>query len=158
SASYSRGWLLAWLSTSMLLLTAVRPAFAYLLGWLAATRYTDRRIAVIGAGSARERVVQSLRDMSGVWVAGVFSDEGGGAPNGTIADLIAMGQRNQIDEVVIAVSDAPLQNTMRLVEELSVLPVDVSLWLAELSMPILSTSRLGTLSLLQVRPKPIRDW
>jgi putative colanic acid biosynthesis UDP-glucose lipid carrier transferase len=45
-----------------------------------------------------------------------------------------------------------------LIDELSVLPVDVWLCPAEFDMPILGTSRLGALSLLQVKPKPIRDW
>ena len=76
----------------------------------------------------------------------------------SIADLISIGQRNQIDEVVVALSDAPQPQTARLIEELSVLPVDVWLCPAEFDMPILGTARLGSLSLLQVKPKPIRDW
>jgi len=157
SASYSRGWLLTWLLVSMSLLTASRPAFAYLLGWLADTGYTTRRIAVVGDDEACRSLVQSLRDMRGLRVVGVFAATGD-APNGTIADLIAVGQRNHIDEVLIAWSDAPLQSTARLVDELRVLPVDVWLCPAEFSMPVLSSSRLGELSLLQVHTKPIRDW
>jgi len=60
--------------------------------------------------------------------------------------------------VVIALSSARQQLTARLMEQLSVLPVDVWLCPAELGMPIIATTRLGALSLLQVQPKPIRDW
>src|SRR6516225_6369151 len=93
-------------------------------------------------------------------VVGEFSTRKDRQPGSedTIADLIAMGQRDEIDEVVIVSSTAPQQLTTQLVEQLSVLPVDVWLCPAELGMPILATSRLGALSLLQVQPKPIGDW
>jgi putative colanic acid biosynthesis UDP-glucose lipid carrier transferase len=161
SAVYSRGWLLTWFCFSALLLMASRPAYAHLLDWLAATGYTIRRVAVVGDGIAREQLVRSLRSMSGVRVAGVFAaraKEREGEPGETIDDLIAMGQRDEFDEVVVALSSSPQPCTTQLVEELSVLPVDVWLCPAELGLPILATSRLGALSLLQVQPKPIRDW
>src|SRR5262249_47065329 len=69
-----------------------------------------------------------------------------------------IGQRNEIDEVVIVLSDAPQQHVAGLIEQLSVLPVDVWLCPAEFDLPILATARLGALSLLQVKVKPIRDW
>jgi Undecaprenyl-phosphate glucose phosphotransferase len=159
SASYSRGWLLTWLCLSALLLTASRPLLAHLLSWLATTGYTARRIAVVGDGAASERLVQTLRNVSGVWVAGIFADRGKhDARYGTIEDLISIGQRDEIDEVAIALSDAPRRDTERLVESLSILPVDVWLCPTEFTMPILTTSRVGTLSQLQVKLKPIRDW
>jgi Undecaprenyl-phosphate glucose phosphotransferase len=151
SASYSRAWLLTWLCLSAVAITANRPVMAQLLRWLAATGYTARRIAVVGDGPSRDRILQSLHGISGIWVAGQFSTS-------SIADLIAMGQRDEIDEVVIGLSSASQQLTTRLMEQLSVLPVDVWLCPAELGMPILTTSQLGALSLLQVQPKPIRDW
>jgi putative colanic acid biosynthesis UDP-glucose lipid carrier transferase len=151
SANYSRAWLLTWLCLSALAITANRPVMAQLLHWLAATGYTARRIAVVGDGPPRDRILQSLHGVSGVWVAGEFSTS-------SIADLIAMGQRDEIDEVVIGLSSAPQQLTTRLIEQLSILPVDVWLCPAELGMPILATSQMGALSLLQVQPKPIRDW
>jgi Undecaprenyl-phosphate glucose phosphotransferase len=160
SAGYSRGWLLTWLCLSALLLIASRPLLARLQSWLAATGYTARRIAIVGDGAARERMVQTLRDVSGVRIAGVFSDAGDGdlGRNGSVEELIAIGQRNEIDEVAIALSDAPNQDTERLVESLSILPVDVWLCPTAFAMPILATARVGTLSLLQVKLKPIREW
>jgi putative colanic acid biosynthesis UDP-glucose lipid carrier transferase len=160
SASYSRAWLLTWLCLSALAMTANRPIMARLLLWLAATGYTARRIAVVGEGLSRERLLQSLHGVSGIWLAGEFSTRKDRQPGceDSIADLIAMGQRDEIDEVVIALSNAPQQLTTQRVEQLSILPVDIWLCPAELGMPILATSRLGALSLLQVQPKPIRDW
>jgi putative colanic acid biosynthesis UDP-glucose lipid carrier transferase len=160
SASYSRAWLLIWLCLSALAITANRPIMARLLLWLAATGCTARRIAVVGDGPSRERLLQSLQGISGIWVAGEFSTRRDRNPGyeDSIADLIAMGQRDEIDEVLIAFSGAPEQLTTRLVEQLSILPVDVWLCPAELEVPIRATSRLGALSLLQIQRKPIRDW
>ena len=160
SASYSRGWLLTWLGLSTLLLAGSRPAYAYLLSRLAAAGYTARRVAVVAEGAVRERLLHCLSGMSGVHVVGVFAPSTEPQPgcDGAISDLIPIGQRDEIDEVVIAVSDASQQRAAHLVEKLSVLPVDVWLCPADLGMAILATSRLGPLSLLQVQPKPIRDW
>jgi Undecaprenyl-phosphate glucose phosphotransferase len=161
SAEYSRGWLLSWLLLTTFLLVASRPVYAYLLSWLATWGYTSRRIAVVATGDASEQLAHVLRTTSGVRLAGIFSDtsgQGSATPDKGIADLISMGQRNEIDEVVIALSDAPQGRTAQLIEALSVLPVDVWLCPAELHLPILDTTRLGTLSLLQVKPKPIREW
>jgi putative colanic acid biosynthesis UDP-glucose lipid carrier transferase len=161
SADYSRGWLLTWLALTSVVLTLSRPVAARLLRWLAATGYTGRRIAIVGGGEAGSRLADGLRKMQGVRVVGLFGESGtdeGGKPRASVCDLISMGQRNQIDEIVIALSGAPQPRTAQLIGELSVLPVDVWLCPAEFDMPILGTARLGKLSLLQVKPKPIRDW
>ncbi len=162
SADYSRGWLLSWLALVSIALPLSRPASASLLRWLASTGYTARRIAVVvAAGAGGRRLLDTLRQTPGVRVAGVFEEtgkDGQGRSHASIADLISIGQRNQIDEVVVALSEAPQPQTVRLIDELSVLPVDVWLCPAEFDMPILGTARLGPLSLLQVKPKPIRDW
>ena len=106
-------------------------------------------------------MAEALRATAGVQLAGIFSDTSvrrlGVADNG-IDDLISMGQRNEIDEVVIALSSGSRARTEQLIADLSVLPVDVWLCPAELQLPILNTTRLGTFSLLHVKPKPIREW
>jgi Undecaprenyl-phosphate glucose phosphotransferase len=161
SADYSRGWLLTWLALVSITMLLSRPASASLLRWLASTGYTARRIAVVASGATGIRLAERLRQAAGVRIVGVFDEigkDGQGKPRASIADLISIGQRNQIDEVVVALCNAPQPQTARLIDELSVLPVDVWLCPAEFDMPILGTSRLGALSLLQVKPKPIRDW
>jgi putative colanic acid biosynthesis UDP-glucose lipid carrier transferase len=158
SADYSRGWLLTWAALTSILVPASRPLSARLLEWLAATGYTARRLAIVGSAGAAHQLGARLSRTAGVRVAGVFSDRDEENARPTLSDLIAAGQRNQIDEVVVALSEAPSAATERLVDELSVLPVDVWLCPAGFNLPVFSTDRLGTLSLLQVKPKPIRDW
>jgi Undecaprenyl-phosphate glucose phosphotransferase len=162
SSTYSRGWLLSWMALVSVILPLSRTASASLLRWLASTGYTARRIAVVSCDASGRRLADALRQTPGVSVVGCFDATGGksdaGKVHASLADLISVGQRNQIDEVVVACSDAPGPRAARLIEELSVLPVDVWLCPCELAMPILGTSRLGSLDLLQVKPKPIRDW
>jgi Undecaprenyl-phosphate glucose phosphotransferase len=161
SADYSRGWLLTWLAITSIMLTVSRPASAWLLRWLAATGCTARRIAVVAGSAAGYRLAETLRHVPGIRVVGVFDETGKDDPDRsrpTIDDLISIGQSNQIDEIVIALAHAPQPQTAQLIEQLSVLPVDVWLCPVEFDLPILGTSRLGALSLLQVKPKPIRDW
>jgi putative colanic acid biosynthesis UDP-glucose lipid carrier transferase len=161
SAEYPRGWLITWFMLVALFLAASRPAYRYLLLKLDAGGHTARRIAVVDTGGTGEKVAHALRGMPGIQLAGIFADtaaQGQPVPYGNLADLINVGQRNEVDEVVIAVSGVPQRETARMVEQLSVLPVDVWLCPAEFEMPILATSRLGALSLLQIKPKPIRDW
>ena len=161
SADYSRGWLLTWLALVSITLLLSRPASASLLRWLASTGYTTRRIAVVASGATGLRLAERLGLSEGVRIVGVFDEfgrDGQDKSHANIADLISIGQRNEIDEVVIALCNAPLPETARLIDELSVLPVDVWLCPAEFDKPIVGTARLGSLNLLQVKPKPIRDW
>jgi Undecaprenyl-phosphate glucose phosphotransferase len=161
SADYSRGWMLTWLALASLFLVANRPFASRGLIWLASNGFTSRRIAIIGSGDVADQLAQTLRATPGIAVMGVFADAatpGQNSQQASIADLISIGERNHVDEVVIALSEAPQRRTEQLIHELSVLPVDMWLCPAEFNMPILSTARLGTLSLLQVKPKPIRDW
>jgi len=161
SASYSRGWLLAWMLLTTLLIIASRPLYAYFVSCLAAWGYTARRVAVVGTGAASEQLAQTVRTTSGMRLAGIFSDTstpGAGGTDQSIAGLIYMGQRNEIDEVVIALADDSRGDATKLIEDLSVLPVDVWLCPTELHSPILDTTRLGTLNLLQVKLKPIGEW
>jgi putative colanic acid biosynthesis UDP-glucose lipid carrier transferase len=158
SADYSRGWLLTWLGLTFILVPASRPLSARLLGWLASAGYTARRIAIVGSAAAGHQLAARLSRTAGVRVVGVFSDCDDETARATFSDLISAGRANRIDEVVVALTDAPHRSTARLVDELGVLPVDVWLCPAGLNLPILSTERLGALSLLQVNPKPIGEW
>ncbi|KAB2915286.1 MAG: undecaprenyl-phosphate glucose phosphotransferase [Hyphomicrobiaceae bacterium] len=164
SADYSRGWLLTWLMLVLILLPLGRMLSARVLAWLASAGYTVRRIAVVARSGAGQRIAESLRGVPGIDVVGVFEDaaaQGGpGAkkPKPDIAELISVGQRNEIDEVVVALSEVPQQRTRQLLDELSVLPIDVWLCPSEIDVPVLSMARLGQVNLLQVKPKPIREW
>jgi putative colanic acid biosynthesis UDP-glucose lipid carrier transferase len=160
SSDYSRGWMLTWLALVSVLLPASRPLSARLLRWLTATGSTVRRIAIVASESAGLRLAERLCRTPGIAIAGIFplSEESERPGFANVADLIAMGQRNEFDEVVIAASDALRPRAAQLVEELRVLPVDMWVYAADLDMPIHSVTRLGDASLFQVNTQSLRDW
>jgi putative colanic acid biosynthesis UDP-glucose lipid carrier transferase len=161
SADYSRGWVLLCAGLVAVLLPASRPLSARLLDWLAAGGYTARRIAIVATPEAGRALAESFVGTPGIRIVGVFDDAPRAWQNArlaSISELISVGQRNQIDEIVVALNNGPETRMRSLLDRLSVLPVDVWLCPAGIDVPILRTARLGALSLLQVKPQPIRDW
>jgi putative colanic acid biosynthesis UDP-glucose lipid carrier transferase len=161
SSDFSRGWLLTWVALVVVALPAGRMASAGLLRWLAAAGCTTRRVAVVVYDADGRRLAETLRQLPGVSVVGVFEASGKGQEAKLIPgvdDLISIGQRDQFDEVVVAASKILHPDTAQMIERLGVLPVEIWLCPPELNTPILGISRLGSLSLLQVKPKPIRNW
>jgi Undecaprenyl-phosphate glucose phosphotransferase len=155
ASDYPGGWLLAWLAVLAVLLPLGRSLWALGLRRLAVTGRTGRRIAVVAQPAAAPRMIEGLRRAAGMRVVGIFTDES--AQSG-IAALIAAGQRNEIDEIVVDLSHVPPARLAGLLDQLSVLPVEVWLYSSEIGVPVLSTASIGPISLLQVKPKPIRDW
>jgi Undecaprenyl-phosphate glucose phosphotransferase len=159
SADFSRGWLLTWLALTSVLVPLGRIASARMLRWLTAAGSAVRRIAIVADGPSGQLLAEQLRDASGIVVAGVFevapSEEN--TWEAAIAEVISIGERNAIDEVVIAPS-RPDERAGHLIDQLSVLPVHVWLYVADLRLPIHGTERLGSVNLLEVKSKPMGDW
>jgi Undecaprenyl-phosphate glucose phosphotransferase len=159
SANYSRGWLLTWLALTMLLVPLGRIVSGRVLGWLTAAGSAMRRVAIVADGPSGQQLAEQLRGASGITVVGVFevapAEKDGWET--AIAEVIATGERNAFDEIVIAPS-RPDERAKRTINQLSVLPVHVWLHVADLSVPIHGTERLGGVNLLEVKSKPIGDW
>jgi Undecaprenyl-phosphate glucose phosphotransferase len=158
SKDYSRGWMLTWFALSVGLITLWRVASTRILNWLHATGSTARRIAVVTTDTCGEQVSEQLRKIPGVGVTGVFTlGREGDNTAATMQEIIAIGERNEIDEIIVAFS-RPDERLASLVKELNVLPVHVWLHYAELGLPISGAQRLGSLNLLETRSRPICDW
>lgn len=159
SANYSRGWLLTWLALAMALVPLGRLGSGRLLQWLTDTGSAVRRVAIVADRASGQRLAGQLRGACGITVAGVFevapAEEH--AWDTTIAQVIAAGERNAFDEIVV-VPSRPDARAGRTIDQLSVLPVHVWLYVADLSVPIRGTERLGGVNLLEVKSKPIGDW
>jgi Undecaprenyl-phosphate glucose phosphotransferase len=157
SETYSRGWLVTWFALSVALVTFWRIAAARLLAWLDAMGSAVRRVAVVAADASGELLAEQLRKMPGIGVAGVFATMGTSDDGGVIEKVISIGERDEIDEVIVA-SSRPDARVSVFVDQLSVLPVHVWVHFAELSLPIRGTQRLGAINLLEARSKPIGEW
>jgi Undecaprenyl-phosphate glucose phosphotransferase len=159
SADYSRGWLLTWLALASLLVLLGRITSARVLTWLTSAGSAVRRIAIVADDALGPKVAASLCRVSGIAITGVFdvTKKDGASEEAVIAEVISIGERNEIDEVVIASSRLDAHVT-RLADQLGVLPVDVWLHMADFGLPIRGTERLGDINLLAVKSKPLGDW
>jgi Undecaprenyl-phosphate glucose phosphotransferase len=161
SVVYSRGWLLTWFLLSSTFILFGRSAASWFQRRLILAGHIDRRIAIIGDPIQGNRLAEKLRNAPGIRVVGLFVDSA--QPEGepaypSVADLVALGQRDQFDEVVVELAEMQEQRVARLVQLLSVLPVDVWLCPTSCNLPIVATSQVGAASLLKVHSNPIRDW
>lgn len=157
SQDYSRGWLLTWFALSAVLLVCWRIASAQILAWLYRMGSAARRIAVVTLDDSGEQVAEQLRKMPGICVTGVFATSEAVDQASAMENVIAVGERNEIDEIIVAFS-RPDAKLGALVDQLSVLPVHVWLHYAELGLPIRSAQRLGGLNLLETRSRPMGEW
>jgi hypothetical protein len=110
SADYSRGWMLGWLALCVVTISLSRPLAATILRRLAASGATARRAVLLVPGPAKERLEGLLdlpRTSPGVVVMRtMFVDlKDREATAGTVNALISAGERDEFDEVIIAVSD-----------------------------------------------------
>ncbi len=162
SADYSRGWMLSWLALSVVTISLSRPLAAMILRRLAASGATARRAVMLMSGPAGESLPELPHAAPGlVVVRTVFVDlKDPEATAGTVKALISAGERDEFDEVIIAVSDDIPAARSLLLEPLSALSVDVWLQMVGLSMPVHGVAYLGDTPVLHVRrrPEPVREW
>jgi Undecaprenyl-phosphate glucose phosphotransferase len=161
SSDFSRGWLFAWFGLSVVLIWASRVVFAQVLNWLSAAGSTIHRIAIVTEDGTDHGLTEKLSNVPALTVVGVFQSADQPAQGvGNIADLIQVGQRNEIDEIIICAQGKQAASTARAIDLLGILPVNVSLYPVDFDMPIQAVSQVGKANLLRVRSKPVamRDW
>jgi Undecaprenyl-phosphate glucose phosphotransferase len=162
SADYSRGWMLSWLVLSAVSLSVTRPIAAMILRRLAASGASARRAVVLVSGHAKDGAGDLPQSAPGLVVTQtVFVDlQDSEATAETVNALIVAGERDEFDEVIIAVADDLPAARALLLEPLSALSVDVWLHMSALSMPVHSVAYLGDRAVLQVkrRPESVREW
>lgn len=165
SAEYSRGWMLGWLALSIAMISLSRPLAAGILRRLAASGATARRAVVLVQAPTKEslEVLPKLPSASPevVVTRTLFVDlKDPAATKSTVDALISAGERDEFDEVIIAVSDDLPATRSLLVEPLSALSVDVWLHMPKLSMPVHGVAHLGDTVVLHLkrRPEPVREW
>src|SRR5690606_34009109 len=142
-----------------LLLTLVLVPLGRLMSGRLLKRLTEagsavRRVAIIADGNAGKQLAAQLPCTPGIEIAAII-DVKNGCMEPAIAEAIAAGEGGVFDEIVIAPSRAA--DARRSVDQLSVLPVHVWLYLADLELPVSGTERVAGVNLLKVRSKPICD-
>ncbi len=160
---FSRGWMLLWFAASCIVLVSGRILLHACLKSRPLRDVFHQRIAVYGAGELGKSVVDYLRGMAAdVEVVGVFDDRksltrGVLLPvDGGLSTLVDFGKRNLYDQIIVAVP-ASEERLARVLDQLSILPVDVQLCPEIMNLPctVFGFSKLGRLRLLDVQRRPM---
>lgn len=173
-------WYSSWLSATFVFALTNRIIANKILARMTAAGAFDTRVAVYGAGEIAARLNHYLRDPAlGIRFAGVFDDRSmsrhrdGKSPleeaNETLAkagnmeDLIKVGRKGEIDQIVIALPPAALHRTNDIIKRFQQLPVSIHVCTHIASDLVDDTatqslSKLGPIGLLDVKRKPLSDW
>ena len=164
----SRLWFAIWFGASFCMLIGAR------VGLIAAGRRMERAghlretVAIVGATQLARTVVQHLHTSAAhpVEILGVFEDRRAGRGSqavevdGSIDDLIELGKRRRIDQIILALPWSAEERLKTLLTRLMSLAVDVSVCPDEsalliLRMPVSDLSGLPTFRLAE---RPLRLW
>jgi Undecaprenyl-phosphate glucose phosphotransferase len=170
SDTYSRGWTLAWIIATPLLLLVGRHLIHAAIVARNGDSYFARNIAVVGAGDEGQRLIEKLqrgRDKS-VVVRGIFDDRKSRLPGsvcnvpvrGTTDDLLRFARSEPIDEIVIALPLHAEQRLQVLCDKMKALAIDVRLSIESLAetFNVRSTGYIGDVPVLEVIDRPLKNW
>ena len=162
----SRGWLTIWFLLAYAMLVVGRVVIRHLLLSFAKTSGFERRVAIASAGGSTQNLLEAIerepwtRLVSSFKIDPVGIVEHGTDPATPFADLIKAIKQEEIDELIIRVSNLTREQLSVIIDEMSVLPVDI--WLSTsdetLDLPIYGFGRIGGINLVQVRVRPIGGW
>jgi putative colanic acid biosynthesis UDP-glucose lipid carrier transferase len=166
STIFSRGWVTIWFLLASAVLVVERTFLRHLL---AKTGGLERRVAIASDGGPMQNLLQAIEGDPRTRLVGSFKiDPVGIAKHETdptnsvapFADLIKAAKQEGIDELIIRVSKLTCAQLSFVIEEMSVLPVDI--WLSTsdeaLDLPIYGFGRAGGVNLVKVRERPIGGW
>lgn len=167
--SFSRAWLFAWTGSTALTLIGIRIGAAMILRrTVREGGVFSRRIAVIGDNATAQKFKElAEQGDQAVSVVGVYDVNIENAAktrsfdlNGNLAALARAARHGEIDDIVIALPDAPPADLEVLIARLSVLPVSVAIcpsehWLNHTGGEL---ARIGSAPLLNLYRRPLEGW
>lgn len=165
---FSRLWFGVWLLASAVSVWTMRAVAASVFTSQAVRGAISRRVAIFGADAPLRRAVQALgMPDSGVRIAGIFgpgendnSGHGAVRRSGGLAELIAFGQANDLDTVVIALPPSQRRQLGDVLARLSVLPSEIKLLpdIETHAIPFHGVSSLARVQFIDLQQKPISGW
>jgi Undecaprenyl-phosphate glucose phosphotransferase len=168
-ANFSRGWLSIWFALSAGGLILGRYGAYKFLSWRAAKGHFRRRVAVYGVEGLSQTIsAQILENSDDFELVGLFNDKSpastsvgqrGTNVEGDIDALIAFGQRDLYDQVILALPASETSLICNIVNKLSVLPVDIQLFPEVISLPlkIRGAGFIGDLHVLELQKRPLSE-
>ena len=165
---FSRRWFVYWGTYGALGIIITRFVTSHLLLKMTRDGALTRRIAIVGATEIAAKFYSLMESSdSGVEIAGVYDDR---APHrelseeillsGTIDDLMRLGMRGDIDDIVIALPWSAGARIDEVFHRLAVLPVNTvvcpdMVWLMNMHGGV---SYLGGVPLLSIHKRPLEGW
>jgi len=165
-----RGLIVLWLAAGFALTLSNRLLLAACLRRLERKGILCETVAVVGAGPVADRLIRHLLQTrpESVRIVGVFDDHAGASdarcifsPTGTIADLVAMGQKGSIDWALITLPCTAERRVQSLVHTLKSLAITVGLCPQNIGMsvPCEAIGYLGDgLPVTLLADRPIKLW
>ncbi|MGV8939217.1 MAG: undecaprenyl-phosphate glucose phosphotransferase [Allorhizobium sp.] len=168
---YSRSWMLLWYGYGALFLFAQRNLVAFGIRRWARNGIMERRAVIVGGGQPAKDLIRAIEQQpdNDIRICGIFDDRGAarspsmvaGYPKlGTVAELVEFARLARIDMLIISLPLSAEARILGLLKKLWVLPVDVRLAAHSNSLRFRprSYSHVGTVPMLDILDKPIRDW
>lgn len=169
SSAISRGWYISWFFFSTFGVLLVHSAVSRFVGLSLAKGFFVRNVVIFGTGPIAEKLSELIdkKVHPDMRLVGIYDDRADPRSNvtlssnsGGLSDLIRYAQSHPIDEVLIAL---PLTDEVRinnLVNQLSILPIDIRL--CPTASPLLTTPRAlhnySGLPVLELESRPLDDW
>ncbi|SIP90412.1 Undecaprenyl-phosphate glucose phosphotransferase [Rhizobium sp. RU35A] len=160
-----------WYLVGTLLLLALRQALAFGIRHWSRNGIMERRAVIVGGGQPAKDLVRALEQQedNDIRICGLFDDRGSerspdvvaGYPKlGTFDELVEFARLARIDMLIIALPATAEERILQLVRKLWVLPVDIRLaaHASRLRFRPRTYSHVGSVPMLDLFDKPIRDW
>ncbi|CAN7236907.1 undecaprenyl-phosphate glucose phosphotransferase [Rhizobium sp. LjRoot258] len=162
---------LAWFVTGAIFLLAARFLIAYGIRNWSRNGIMERRAVIVGGGEPAKNLIRVLEQQADndIRICGIFDDRGekrspimvAGYPKlGTVAELVEFVRITRIDMLIISLPLSAEARILQLLKKLWVLPVDIRLaaHANRLRFRPRAYSRIGSVPMLDIFNKPIRDW
>lgn len=158
-----RGWLLTWLSCTVLLCVGSRLLLANALRRLDRSGALAQTVAVVGSGSLADRVIPLLQKKARLF--GIFDDRHDPActykPDASVEGLLARAQHGNPDRVLITLPESAgrrLRSVARRLRPLR-LPLELCPPDAGLALPMRGVGHIGdSLMVTLLADRPIKRW
>lgn len=161
TVSYSFIWFATWFGIALSGVASLHYIRTHLVGYCVSKGMFSKRIAIVGTDAVTiadvHKKLMQLDEKTEI--VDVFQTAG--EETGSITEqIIALGQQEKVDQIILAVSSDEKRKISRIVEKLKVLPVEILLCPSAdpQSVSVLDYRTVGDFELQLIHDKPINGW
>lgn len=172
SDSYSRVWVITWITLTLIAFGALRIAVAFQVERWVRRGELDINIAVIGSGEFARRLIRSLeaRRSNGYRIVGVYTDADADAGaqgelegytvRGTVDELMRAMRTSRVDEIILALPGRDTAQIREIIDRLRSVAANVKLCPEEISLelPNLGYGEVAGIPMLKLSERPLSGW